>query len=78
MSPSTPISSAQFALAAAFSWLSRAKGMPAEKRARLSVDEAQQRLMAVREATHVVAERLCCGMPMRWRGGQWLCARGHD
>ncbi|MBN1208972.1 MAG: hypothetical protein JXB05_29205 [Myxococcaceae bacterium] len=78
MSTPTAISGAELRLAAAYARLAWAKGTPAEGRARAAVETAQRALAAVKEATHVVAERQCCGLPMTWCGAEWICTRGHD
>lgn len=75
---SQALSNAELVLAAAHARLARVKGTPAEGAARHRVEAAQQRLAATQEAARVVAEHLCCELPMTWCGSEWICTRGHD
>jgi hypothetical protein len=76
---SDAISIAELALARALMVLDRQKGGLGEELAQRQVAKAEQHLEAAKASPVGRDQRLCCGRPMLWSDGRWICALGmHD
>jgi hypothetical protein len=71
------IGAAELALAAAL--MARARATTAYERAQTEafVARARSRLDALK-TIQLPLERTCCGLPMTFHSGQWICTAGHD
>lgn len=76
---SDAVSIAELALARALSAVWRAQGPEEEVLARARVLAAEQDLERAKATPIGRDQRLCCGRPMLWSSGGWICALGaHD